>query len=208
MISILNYGTGNVGSIQNMFKKVGVISVIVTTPQQVAETKALVIPGVGRFDNAMQRLEALDLIGVLKEAALERRIPILGICLGMQLMTRRSDEGKLSGLGWVQADTRKINGTEKGLRVPHMGFNLVNIRKSSILFDNDGIEEHRYYFVHSYAVHCDNASDILTTTEYANEFVSSFEHKNLIGVQFHPEKSHKFGENFFRRFALLVSENT
>ena len=152
MIAILNYGMGNLASIQNMFKKVGVSTEIITTAEAVREAQALVIPGVGKFDNAMQQMDSMGLRGSLEEAAFSRRIPILGICLGMQLMTRGSVEGQLPGLGWIKADSRLIAGASQGLRVPHMGWNLVTIQKPSPYFD-DSLAEHRFYFVHSYAVH-------------------------------------------------------
>lgn len=129
MISILNYGMGNLASIQNMFKKVGASARVIETVRDVNEARALVIPGVGKFDNAMRQIESMRLHGALEEAALCRRIPILGICLGMQLMTRSSEEGQLPGLGWINADSRLIDGLSHGLRVPHMGWNLVNIQK-------------------------------------------------------------------------------
>jgi len=161
----------------------------------------LVIPGVGKFDYAMCQIESLGLRKALDQSALVRKIPILGICLGMQLMTCSSEEGQLPGLCWVKADTRMIDGKSDKLLIPHMGWNLVNIKKYSPYFDDDFME-YRFYFVHSYAVHCDNPADVLTTTRYAGEFVSSFSTGNLVGVQFHPEKSHKFGANFMRRFAV------
>ncbi len=201
MISILNYGMGNLASIQNMFKKVGTSSRQITTADEIDAAQALVIPGVGKFDHAINQLESMKLRGALDKAALVRKIPILGICLGMQLMTRGSEEGQLPGLGWVKADTRLIDGANYNLCVPHMGWNLITIKKDSPYF-NDASMEYRFYFVHSYAVHCDNAADILTTTEYAGDFVSSFSVGNFVGVQFHPEKSHKFGADFFYRFAV------
>ena len=201
MISILNYGMGNIASIQNMFKKVGVSCRVISTAVEVNEARALVIPGVGKFDHAIQQIESMGLRGALDEAALSRKIPILGICLGMQLMTRGSEEGQLPGLGWIKADTRLIDGASHGLRVPHMGWDLVSIQKPSPYFD-DSFAEQRFYFVHSYAVHCDELSDILTTTHYAGEFVSAFSGGNLLGVQFHPEKSHKFGASFLHHYAV------
>lgn len=200
MISILNYGMGNLASIQNMFKKVGVSSKVITTVHEVNEARFLVIPGVGKFDPAMRQIDSMGMRGPLEEAAISRKIPILGICLGMQLMTRRSEEGQLPGLGWIDAECRLINGASHGLRVPHMGWNLATIQKPSPYFD-ESFEEHRFYFVHSYAVHCNSSRDVLTTTQYAGEFVSAFSAGNLLGVQFHPEKSHKFGASFFRHFA-------
>lgn len=208
MISILNYGMGNLASIQNMFKKVGASSKAISTAGEVDDAEALVIPGVGKFDNAMRRIASMGLRNPLDKAALSRKIPILGICLGMQLMTRGSEEGKLSGLGWIRADCHLIDGASHRLRVPHMGWNLVTIQKPSPFFDDD-LAEHRFYFVHSYAACCDDPADVLTTTQYAGAFVSGFAVGNLLGVQFHPEKSHKFGARFLRRFANaygLISE--
>ncbi len=201
MISIINYGMGNIASIHNMFKKVGVPSRQITTANEINTAQSLVIPGVGKFDHAMRQIASMRLRDALDQAALVRKIPILGICLGMQLMTRSSEEGQLPGLGWIKANTRLIDGTSQNLRVPHMGWNMVTIKKFSPYFD-DEIIEHRFYFVHSYAVQCDDPVDILTTTEYAGEFVSSFSVDNFVGVQFHPEKSHKFGARFLFRFAI------
>ena len=192
---------GNLASIQNMFKKVGVAAKMITTAEAVRDAQALVIPGVGKFDNAIRQIEVIGLRKALDEAALDRKIPILGICLGMQLMTRSSEEGQLPGLGWINADCCLINGKGQDLRVPHMGWNSVTIQKPNPYFENS-FEEHRFYFVHSYAARCLNSANVLTTTQYAGEFVSSFSAGNLVGVQFHPEKSHKFGANFLRGFAL------
>ncbi len=205
MIDILNYGMGNIGSIQNMLKKVGIANRIISNAAEVDSSRALIIPGVGHFDNAMNKLNERGLRSSLDSAAMQRRIPILGICLGMQIMTNASEEGLSAGLGWIKAKTVRINGANDGLSVPHMGWNLVCPRdKSHPYFNDDGFLEHRFYFVHSYAVHCDDQSNILTTSDYAGNFVSSFFCENLTGVQFHPEKSHKFGESFFRRYAEFI----
>jgi glutamine amidotransferase len=192
---------GNLASIKNMFKKVGVSAKVIATFEEIHEAKALVIPGVGKFDNAMRQITSMGLRDSLDEAALFRKIPILGICLGMQLMTRGSEEGQLPGLGWIKAETRLIDGASRDLRVPHMGWNILSIKKNSPYFI-DTLAEQRFYFVHSYAVHCDDQSDVLTTTQYAGEFVSAFSEGNLLGVQFHPEKSHKFGASLFRQYAI------
>lgn len=201
MISILNYGMGNLASIQNMFKKVGASCKLITTIEEIDEAHSLVIPGVGKFDHAISRIDSMGMRSALNNAALLRKIPILGICLGMQLMTRGSEEGQLPGLGWIKGDTRIIDGASHNLRVPHMGWNIVTIKKASSYF-NESLPEQRFYFVHSFAVQCDDCSDVLTTTHYAEDFVSAFSVDNLLGVQFHPEKSHKFGENFLRNYAL------
>lgn len=201
MISILNYGMGNLASIQNMFKKVGASCKLITTIEEIDEAYSLVIPGVGKFDHAISRIDSMGMRSALDNAALLRKIPILGICLGMQLMTRGSEEGQLPGLGWIKGDTRIIDGASHNLRVPHMGWNIVTIKKASSYF-NESLPEQRFYFVHSFAVQCDDCCDVLTTTHYAEDFVSAFSVDNLLGVQFHPEKSHKFGENFLRNYAL------
>jgi imidazole glycerol-phosphate synthase subunit HisH len=200
-IFILNLGMGNIASIKNMFKKVGVSAKEIATAGEVNEAQALVIPGVGKFDHAMSQIESMGLRGSLEDAALSRKIPILGICLGMQLMTRGSEEGQLPGLRWIKASTRLISDASQDLRVPHMGWNLLSIKKNSPYFD-DIFAEQRFYFVHSYAVHCDDPADVLTTTHYAGEFVSAFSAGNLLGVQFHPEKSHRFGASFFHHYAV------
>lgn len=202
MIAIVNYGMGNLASIQNMFKKVGVPCRQVSTAEEIDSSPALVIPGVGKFDHAMQQIARMGLHESLIHAARVRKIPVLGICLGMQLMTRGSEEGQLPGFGWIQADTRLIDGASHNLRVPHMGWNLAKIKKQSPYFD-EAFSEHRFYFVHSYVVQCDDPADIVTTTDYAGEFVSSYAVNNIVGVQFHPEKSHKFGARFLERFAQI-----
>lgn len=131
----------------------------------------------------------------------ERQVPILGICLGMQLMTHSSEEGQLPGLGWIKADCRLIDGVTQCLQVPHMGWNVVAIQKPIPYFDDNLDVQQRFYFIHSYAVHCYDPADVLTTTNYAGEFVSAFAVNYLLGVQFHPEKSHKFCLSFFHRYA-------
>jgi len=181
MIAILEYGMGNVGSIVNMLKKVGVAAGTITTAYEIEGAQSLIIPGVGHIDNAIERLESAGLRDALDDAAMRRCIPILG-------------------LGWVPATATRFDGETLGLRVPHMGWNVVNLRKPNLCFDGDGFDERRFYFVHSYAVHCEDPADVLTSTTYGIEFVSAFQRKNLTGVQFHPEKSHKFGESFFRRY--------
>lgn len=172
------------------------------TADEIRTAQVLVIPGVGKFDHAMRQIASIGLREALDQAALVRQIPILGICLGMQLMTRSSEEGQLPGFGWVKADTRLIDSANHNLCVPHMGWNLVTIKKANPYF-NDEFLEQRFYFVHSYAVQCDDPVDILTTTDYGGEFVSSFSANNFVGVQFHPEKSHKFGARFFYQFARV-----
>ena len=201
MIAIVDYGMGNLGSIQNMLKKIGAQVTITRDPATVGAADKIILPGVGAFDTAMENLNRLGLTPLLNDLALEKHRPILGICLGMQLMTKRSDEGTLPGLGWLDAETvRFANGS---LRVPHMGWNTVDIRREDPLF-KDMYEESRFYFVHSYFVKCADDSDILTSTRYSIDFCSSFAKGNIRGVQYHPEKSHKFGMLLLKNFAEMV----
>lgn len=197
MITIIDYGMGNLGSIANMIKKVGHKSIITSDIEEIKKARKLILPGVGAFDNGMKHLKDSGLIEVLNKKVLIEKTPILGICLGMQLMTNSSEEGKLAGLGWIDAQAKKFVSDE--LKIPHMGWNIVKHKKTSKLFDENGTEK-RFYFVHSYCVSCNNKDDILTTTPYGHDFISSFEKENIIGVQFHPEKSHKFGMNLIRNF--------
>ncbi len=197
MITIIDYGMGNLGSIANMIKKVGGKSLITSNLDEIREATKLILPGVGSFDNGMRQLKELGLIDILNKKILEDKIPIMGICLGMQLMTQSSEEGTLDGLGWVEAKSSKF--VSDSLKVPHMGWNIIYQKKDSSLFSEKESEK-RFYFAHSYYVSCEREEDILTTTSYGHDFVSSFEKENIIGVQFHPEKSHKFGMSLFKNF--------
>jgi glutamine amidotransferase len=197
MIVIIDYNMGNVGSIYNMIKKLGYESRITSSLDEIKKANKIILPGVGSFDNGIMNLKKLGLLEILNYKVLQEKVPIIGICLGMQLMTKKSEEGKLEGLGWINGETIKF--VSDKYKVPHMGWNTVNIKKYSKLFEGmDG--EIRFYFTHSYYVKCYDAEDTLTTTYYINEFVSSFERNNIVGVQFHPEKSHKFGMKVFRNF--------
>ena len=204
-IAIVDYGMGNIGSIFNMLRKVGAYPVVVSTPEELEGAVKIVLPGVGAFDQGMEKLEAAGFRQILERRVIEEAVPILGICLGMHLFTRSSEEGKRPGLAWVRAHTVHFRRglMSSPLRVPHMGWNTVKVKKPSPLFE-DLDKEHRFYFLHSYHVVCDDVADVLTETEYGYPFVSSFACGNIIGVQFHPEKSHRFGMEFFRRFVEMV----
>jgi len=202
MIVIVDYGVGNLGSLRNMLKKIGREAVISQDPQVVGQAEKIILPGVGSFDHAIENLRSTGLVSVLNESALGRKIPVLGVCLGMQLMTGRSEEGVLPGLGWIDAETVRFRFDEsrRHLKVPHMGWNTIRVRGANPLFE-EMAEGSRFYFVHSYHVQCRAGADVLATTDYGGDFVSAFARDNIAGVQFHPEKSHRFGMRLLKNFA-------
>ncbi len=200
MITIVDYGMGNLGSIHNMLKRIGHESQITSDPTVVNKASKLILPGVGAFDVAIENIHSKGLLEVLNRKALEEKIPVLGICLGMQLITRNSEEGQLPGLGWVDANVKKFRfDTSSSLKVPHMGWNVTNPMVNHQLF-NGFDSELRFYFVHSYYVECYAQENVLATTNYGLTFCSALQKENVIGVQFHPEKSHKYGKILLRNF--------
>ena len=204
MITIVDYGMGNLKSIQNMLKKVGAESVITSDLTEVENAKKIILPGVGSFDTAIMNIEALGLKPVLNKLVLDGKVPIFGICLGMQIMCNSSEEGHMDGFGWIDAEVKKFS-FEKGsdLKVPHMGWNVVHAEDGKDLFKDCSEEELRFYHVHSYYVKLNDEEDQLATTNYSFEFTSGFRKNNIVGVQFHPEKSHSFGMQMFRNFSSL-----
>ncbi|HRK02778.1 MAG TPA: imidazole glycerol phosphate synthase subunit HisH, partial [Oligoflexia bacterium] len=200
---IIDYGVGNLGSIQNMLQRVGVRSLVSSNSEEIHGAQRLIFPGVGAFDHGIKNLRARGLEPVLKEAVLSKRIPILGICVGMQLLANGSDEGAEAGLGWIPGRVVKFSKVDPNMKIPHMGWNRVEPKSDLCLFrglDSPEFEDPRFYFVHSYYFRCERPNDILGTTEYYVPFVSAIRHENIWGVQFHPEKSHKFGMKLFRNF--------
>jgi glutamine amidotransferase len=205
MIAIVDCGIGNVGSVANMFRKIGVPAVVSGDSGVLAEAEKLVLPGVGAFDHGMTRLRASGLIPILERRVLQDRTPILGICLGLQLLTRDSEEGACPGLAWLPASTVRFrfSGEEQGrLKVPHMGWNTVHPARAGGWPSLSG--QPRFYFVHSYHLECDFPDDVLATARYGYEFAVAVRRENLAGVQFHPEKSHRFGMAVLRDFASGV----
>jgi glutamine amidotransferase len=204
MIAVIDYNMGNVASIENILKKIGCKVLITSEPSVLQKAEKIILPGVGAFDYGMKNLNNLGITDVLKEKVIRLKIPLLGICLGMQLLTEDSEEGVLPGLGFFKAHTKKIPSDWCGekLKIPHMGWNYICPQEDSPVFKNS-LEDMRFYFVHSYYVECDDQSEILATTEYGNAFASVIGRDNIYGVQFHPEKSHKFGMNLLKNFVEL-----
>ena len=203
MIAIVDYGVGNLGSVLNMLKKIGAAAVISSQAKDIEAADKIILPGVGAFDNATKNLSDLGLIPVLNKRVMQDKVPILGICLGLELFTQRSQEGKSAGLGWLDAETVKFNfAKQEPLKVPHMGWNRVVVLRKNILFDNME-QDARFYFVHSYHVVCRDTNDALAKTNYGYDFTSAVVKENIAGVQFHPEKSHKFGIQLFKNFVEL-----
>ena len=202
MVVIVDYGMGNLGSVKNMLKKIGAESIITSDKTTIGKATKIILPGVGSFDSAMKNLDDLGLIDIIKKKVLVDKTPIMGICLGMQLLINGSEEGDLEGFGFIDAEAKKFNfgNLDEILPIPHMGWNKTDVKKASKLYKDNNDNNRRFYFVHSYAVECKNKGDILTTTNYGYSFVSSFEKDNILGCQFHPEKSHKYGMKLFKNF--------
>lgn len=200
MITIVDYGVGNLASIQNILKKVGAASKISTSVIDIEQAEKLILPGVGHFDNCATKLQQSNVINALSQKVLENKAPILGICVGMQLLLSGSEEGNNQGLNWIEGKNVKFDETKVGnLKIPHMGWADVHLQKHSKLFANM-YDEPRFYFVHSYHAQINNTEDVLLTAEHGYSFACAVERNNIMGVQFHPEKSHKFGMQLFENF--------
>lgn len=199
MVGIINYGLGNLGSIQNMLKVIGEKSIISSNPEELDKCDRYILPGVGAFDAGMKKLSELGLDVYIKEKANNEKKPILGICLGMQLLGRKSEEGTLPGLALIPFDNIRFRLDDTDLKVPHMGWDVVEFKQDNPLLK--GLEgTQRYYFVHSYHAQCDSKENVLMTCDYGYEFAASVVKDNIMGFQFHPEKSHDFGMALLRNF--------
>lgn len=205
MLTIIDYKAGNVRSIQNMLKKNGTKSIISDKIEDIENADKLILPGVGSFDYGMEQLEKSGLIPVLNKKVIVQKTPILGICLGVQLFTKGSDEGQKEGLDWFDAETVAFDKTKlpDNYKIPHMGWSEINFNEDCKLFKNLHELPPRFYFVHSYHLKANNKNDVIATTAYGYEFVVGLRKDNIFGVQFHPEKSHKFGMQVLRNFTDL-----
>lgn len=199
MITIVDYGIGNIASVKNILHRNGAISQSTNDPAIIEQAEKLILPGVGSFDTAMEKLHQLELIDSIQVVAKSGR-PLLGICLGAQLLMSSSQEGKCNGLDIIHGICKRFTGIEP-LPVPHMGWSEVIFKKKHPLFDFSDIP--RFYFVHSYHMVCDSTTDVMAVSMYGHEFTSIVSRENVIGVQFHPEKSHRFGMHLMKNFAAL-----
>lgn len=202
MITLVNYGLGNIQAFFNIFNRLNIPVSIATTADELARAEKIILPGVGAFDWAMTRLNESGMRACLNDLVMVRHRPVLGVCVGMQIMARRSDEGELDGLGWIDAEVKKFDESTftQQTRLPHMGWNNVVANNTDSLFR--GMEtDSRFYFLHSYYFLPRNASDVLGTTDYNGPFASAVRSGNVFGTQFHPEKSHQWGVRLLNNFA-------
>jgi imidazole glycerol-phosphate synthase subunit HisH len=210
LIVIVDYKTANLGSLVNILKRLGIPARVAESPEQLRDATRVILPGIGHFDTCARNLRQAGFASALEDVVLAGpRLPLLGICVGAQLLTRGSEEGAEVGLGWVDAVTRRFPMLDvAGYKVPHMGWNLARPCQNHVLFSGFGETQPRFYFVHSYYMKCEREQDRLAQTTHGVDFDSAITRDNIAGVQFHPEKSHKFGMKLLQNFAKLVNPGT
>ncbi|MEV9477227.1 imidazole glycerol phosphate synthase subunit HisH [Aliarcobacter butzleri] len=203
MIGIIDYGVGNIKAFANIYKNLNIPFKIVKDISEFENITKLILPGVGSFDHAMISLQNSGMREKLDELVLEKKIPVIGICVGMQMLAKSSEEGTLNGLGWIDGIVKKFDKSKiKNAPLPHMGWNNLKIEKKNKIFDN--LEENpRYYFLHSYYFECENKEDVIATATYGEKFDCMINHKNIYGIQCHPEKSHHNGMQLLKNFGEL-----
>ncbi len=204
MITIINYGLGNVRAFSNVYKRLDIPAVVATSASDLQGATKLILPGVGSFDHAMELLQQSGMRETIDELVLAQGVPVLGVCVGMQILAAASAEGQLQGLGWINGDIRRFDSLNdrQPLCFPHMGWNDVNPTGSSALFEGLS-KDARFYFLHSYYFQCASSENILAQTDYGATFSSAVHFKNIFGVQFHPEKSHHYGVRLLKNFAEM-----
>jgi glutamine amidotransferase len=204
MITLIDYGLGNIEAFANVYKKLNVPFIIARQADDLKSARKIILPGVGAFDYAMQRLDKSGMRGILEEIVLFRKVPILGVCVGMQMLAGSSEEGKMPGFGWIDAEVKKLDMASFSSKacLPHMGWNDVTAVKPNGLFHGIG-PVGQYYFLHSYFMHCRKKDDVIAVTDYGGEFVCAVNSDNIYGVQFHPEKSHHWGIQLLHNYARI-----
>lgn len=204
MISIVDYGLGNIQAFLNVFKRLNIEASTATSARDLDGATKVILPGVGAFDHAMERLEQSGMRDALDDLVLRARVPVLGVCVGMQILARASDEGSLPGLGWIDGHVHRFDALDgpTPLQLPHMGWNDVTPARRTPLFDELEVDA-RFYFLHSYYFECRRPVDVAATSNYGREFSCAVSAENIYGVQFHPEKSHHFGTRLLQNFAEL-----
>jgi len=204
MIAIVDYGLGNVKAFANVYKNLNIPAIIVKQAEDLKKVSKVILPGVGAFDHAMQRLEKSGMRPLLNEIVLNRHVPILGVCVGMQMLACSSEEGSLSGLGWIAGEVKrfKTSSSKPSIYVPHMGWNNVKSIKINGLLQGIDLDA-RFYFLHSYYFRSHRSEDTIAVTDYNGEFACIVNSGNIFGVQFHPEKSHQWGIRLLKNFARL-----
>lgn len=204
MIAIIDYGLGNIKAFANVYKRLNIPHTFATTPDQLKSASKIILPGVGAFDHAMSMLNKSGLRDVLDDVVLEQKKPVLGICVGMQMMANSSEEGEMAGLGWVPGTVKKFNHTDSIIKekcpLPHMGWNNIIIEKDDALFNNLDVDK-RFYFLHSYFFDCDKKQDCIASADYGFKYTCVVQRDNIYGIQCHPEKSHHNGVALLKNFA-------
>lgn len=204
MIAIIDYGLGNVMAFANIYKNLDIPFKIAKNKADLKDISKIILPGVGAFDHAMESLQNSGMREVIDELVLEKKVPVIGICVGMQMLAQSSDEGALSGLGWIHAKVKKFDSStlDKNSPLPHMGWNSINIAHENALFEHID-NEARFYFLHSYYFECHDKQDSVATAFYGDDFTCIVNKENIYGVQFHPEKSHHNGIQLLENFGRL-----
>jgi glutamine amidotransferase len=204
MISIIDYGLGNIRAFANVYERLNIPIAVARTADDLKAATKIILPGVGAFDHAMGQLNKSGMRETLDELVLDHQLPVIGICVGMQMLAQSSDEGMLPGLGWIDGPVKKFDASALNSKthLPHMGWNTIHPDNTNPLLA-DLNNNSRFYFLHSYYFQCNNPKDTIATTEYGIQFTSALNHKNIYGVQFHPEKSHQWGIQLLKNFAEL-----